>query len=205
MSTTKPCCGFCGKGPFPSIPGLMRHIRQSVSCHQASKTEFGEYSTNIWNADHPRHTTVVETAPLGVTPDVDLADLTHDLDDATIDFAAQPIEVEEVPTMADTQQRQATCEEVPDEDDPTQMRGPGSDGKAYYFEPYPEERKAGATWGKDVPEFERIKAQLEGGHEWGPFNNEEEWQLAEWLIKNVGQKQTDAYLKLPIVSGSLMS
>jgi hypothetical protein len=34
---------------------------------------------------------------------------------------------------------------------------------------------------------------------WGPFENEEEWGLAEWLIRNVGQKQTDTFLKLPIV------
>jgi hypothetical protein len=40
----------------------------------------------------------------------------------------------------------------------------------------------------------------EGGSRWGPFEDEDEWQLAEWLIRNVGQKQTDIFLKLPIVS-----
>ncbi len=38
------------------------------------------------------------------------------------------------------------------------------------------------------------------GTEWGPFADEDEWQLAEWLLKNVGQMQADAFLKLPIVS-----
>ncbi|KDR74234.1 hypothetical protein GALMADRAFT_70686, partial [Galerina marginata CBS 339.88] len=55
-------------------------------------------------------------------------------------------------------------------------------------------------WGEDQPLFESIKqAQEENGtSRWGPFENEEDWELAEWLIHNVGQKQTDAFLKLPI-------
>jgi hypothetical protein len=39
-----------------------------------------------------------------------------------------------------------------------------------------------------------------GTSKWGPFEDQEEWELAEWLSKNVGQKQTDAFLKLNIVS-----
>ena len=34
----------------------------------------------------------------------------------------------------------------------------------------------------------------------GPFEDEDEWQLAKRLIQNIGQKQTDVFLKLPIVS-----
>ena len=36
--------------------------------------------------------------------------------------------------------------------------------------------------------------------QWDPFASEEEWALCMWLIKNVGQKSTDDFLKLPIVS-----
>jgi len=36
--------------------------------------------------------------------------------------------------------------------------------------------------------------------QWDPFASEEEWALCMWLIKNVGQKSTDEFLKLPIVS-----
>jgi hypothetical protein len=31
----------------------------------------------------------------------------------------------------------------------------------------------------------------------------EEWELAEWLIKSLGQTQMDEFLKLPIVSLAL--
>ena len=39
-------------------------------------------------------------------------------------------------------------------------------------------------------------------HSWAPFGDEEEWQLAKWLMRNVGHSAIDDYLKLPIVSRS---
>ncbi|KAG1883131.1 hypothetical protein F4604DRAFT_1576473 [Suillus subluteus] len=53
--------------------------------------------------------------------------------------------------------------------------------------------------------FNNIQHQLETNDlsdsgVWGPFKDEEEWQLAKWLIQNAGQNQTDQFLKLPIVS-----
>lgn len=35
---------------------------------------------------------------------------------------------------------------------------------------------------------------------WDPFASEQEWALTMWLMKNVGQKSTAEFLKLPIVS-----
>ncbi|KAJ7186196.1 hypothetical protein C8R46DRAFT_983014 [Mycena filopes] len=40
--------------------------------------------------------------------------------------------------------------------------------------------------------------------EFGPFRDEEEWDLARWLMKNVNQTGTDEYLRLPIVSATLL-
>ncbi|KAG1889977.1 hypothetical protein F4604DRAFT_1876673 [Suillus subluteus] len=45
--------------------------------------------------------------------------------------------------------------------------------------------------------YQRYK-EGEGEDEWAPFCNEEEWGLAEWLVKNLGQTKTDEFLKLPI-------
>ncbi|KIK43913.1 hypothetical protein CY34DRAFT_28225, partial [Suillus luteus UH-Slu-Lm8-n1] len=49
--------------------------------------------------------------------------------------------------------------------------------------------------------FERYQQYKEGEGEdkWAPFGNEEEWGLAEWLVKSLGQTKTDEFLKLPIV------
>jgi hypothetical protein len=41
---------------------------------------------------------------------------------------------------------------------------------------------------------------IHNDNEWAPFHDEKEWNLAQWLIKNVGQKSIDEFLKLPIVS-----
>ena len=38
---------------------------------------------------------------------------------------------------------------------------------------------------------------------WDPFASKQEWALTKWLVKNVGQKSTEKFLKLSIVS-SLM-
>lgn len=42
--------------------------------------------------------------------------------------------------------------------------------------------------------------RLHGDNQWAPFTNQKEWDLVQWLIKNVGQKSIDEYLKLPIAS-----
>jgi hypothetical protein len=41
---------------------------------------------------------------------------------------------------------------------------------------------------------------LHGENEWVPFQNQKEWDLAQWLIRNVGQKSTDEFLKLHLAS-----
>ena len=50
--------------------------------------------------------------------------------------------------------------------------------------------------------FERMQASQEAsrGGTYAPFVDEREWELAEWLIRNVNQCATDEFLKLPIVS-----
>ncbi|KAF8181120.1 RNA ligase-domain-containing protein [Mycena galopus ATCC 62051] len=49
--------------------------------------------------------------------------------------------------------------------------------------------------------FEHIRDEqiLDGCQVLGPFADEEEWELAKWLIKNVGHNQAEAFLKLPII------
>lgn len=71
-----------------------------------------------------------------------------------------------------------------------------------YCMDFPEESQAGATFGTAKTIFETIQDDqiLKGGEVLGPFADDEEWQLAKWLIKNVGHNQAEAFLKLPIVS-----
>jgi hypothetical protein len=50
-----------------------------------------------------------------------------------------------------------------------------------------------------------LKQEGEGEDKWAPFCNKEEWGLAEWLVKSLGQTRMDEILKLPIVSLGLMT
>lgn len=42
--------------------------------------------------------------------------------------------------------------------------------------------------------------EVEGLDEFVPFASEDEWGMAGWLMKNVGQNKTEEFLKLPMVS-----
>jgi hypothetical protein len=56
--------------------------------------------------------------------------------------------------------------------------------------------------GKGKTKFQKWREDhtLHGDNEWAPFQNQKEWDLVQWLIKNVGHKSIDEYLKLPIAS-----
>lgn len=90
--------------------------------------------------------------------------------------------------------RRAYVEEVDDEE---------SGGSARYVEDYL--GNAGKTKGHSQNYFERWReAQRDKNFKpWVPFSDIEEWELAQWLIMNVGQNATDKFLKLPIVSQSI--
>lgn len=75
-------------------------------------------------------------------------------------------------------------------------------GQSYYAREFSKEQEAGATFGEAPTTFEVIRDEqiLKGAEILGPFSTEEEWQLAKWLIKNVGHNQAEEFLHLPIVS-----
>ncbi|KAJ7108159.1 hypothetical protein C8R44DRAFT_834159 [Mycena epipterygia] len=92
--------------------------------------------------------------------------------------------------------RRATVEEVLDEDDPQNF--------SRFIEPYEDEESGRPAAGRPLRHgetlFERMRArqQEEGTTEFSPFKDGDEWDLARWLSKNVGQTATDEYLSLPI-------
>ncbi|KAK0220172.1 hypothetical protein IW262DRAFT_1448538 [Armillaria fumosa] len=51
--------------------------------------------------------------------------------------------------------------------------------------------------------FHRIrdKQVLQGAEIWGPFADEDDWEMAKWLIKHVGQQVADDFLKLKMIVG----
>jgi hypothetical protein len=69
-----------------------------------------------------------------------------------------------------------------------------------FIEPFP--GTAGGTLRQETTQFEVLEREqrLEGMAPWELFASRVEWELVEWLIKSVGQKSTEKYLQLPIVS-----
>ncbi|KAH9943974.1 hypothetical protein B0H21DRAFT_864378 [Amylocystis lapponica] len=70
--------------------------------------------------------------------------------------------------------------------------------RARYKQPFPAEHLAGATYGEEKLPFQAVRDEqiLCGAEIHGPFQSEEEWELAKWLIKNVGHTQAEKFLKL---------
>lgn len=69
-----------------------------------------------------------------------------------------------------------------------------------WVEAYP--RAAGVTSGTGQTNFLKFSEQQRnsGQDPWAPFESQHQWQLTDWLLRNVGQNATDEFLKLPIVS-----
>ncbi|TEB21573.1 hypothetical protein FA13DRAFT_1642617 [Coprinellus micaceus] len=79
---------------------------------------------------------------------------------------------------------------------------PGSQSRVgwEYVEPFPEDAKAGKTYGRATLDFQAIKTELDEKQQpYGPFADMDEFELAEWLMENTGQTQTDRFLKLSII------
>ncbi|KAF8867845.1 hypothetical protein BD779DRAFT_1685231 [Infundibulicybe gibba] len=68
------------------------------------------------------------------------------------------------------------------------------DSDSPFVEECPIEWKAGAAWGQETPSFERIREGLhDSGRQWGPFEDQEEWKLAEWLSQNTQNHTKPSY------------
>ena len=71
----------------------------------------------------------------------------------------------------------------------------------WYRKPYPG-GDAAEILGEGMSKFQQWEEDesLQGHNEWVLFQNQKEWDLVQWHIKNVGQKLIDEYLKLPLTS-----
>jgi hypothetical protein len=127
----------------------------------------------------------------------------YEMEDGYIPDALDPLQPEFDPPQAsssapssrtadaDVPNRRVRVEEVEDEED---------GGIKRWVEDYP--RPAGTPKVSAQTYFEKLLAEqrAQGEDPWAPFEDEEEWGLAQWLILNVGQNVTDKFLKLPIVN-----
>jgi hypothetical protein len=199
-----PSCRFCGK-PFPTRSGANRHIQRTTECRDQWRKRFGKYSINVFDIvdgtedppDGDSHATIhsdgENSAEADYQPmDNDLGTFDHDM---VLDDSLEP-------NIPQPQSKRATVEDVDDGEDGEDSDEDQEDPMGRYIEEYPKEAFAGAVYGEAVPKFVKIN-QAQKDNKCAPFKDDEEWELAEWLLRNVGQTQTDAFLKLNIVSALL--
>ncbi|KAK0189620.1 hypothetical protein F5146DRAFT_1103764 [Armillaria mellea] len=72
---------------------------------------------------------------------------------------------------------------------------------------FPEEQQAGATFGTKPTQFQAIRDDqiLKGFEILGPFKDNDEWELAKWLIKHVGHNAADQFLRLNMLVAKIQS
>ncbi|KAJ7758140.1 hypothetical protein DFH07DRAFT_903576 [Mycena maculata] len=167
----------------PTSQGLKSHLSQSKAC----RIKHNEHNATASPAEHSR--------PTSEDMDIDAGDNNFDEipdeqnPDAGFDPPASPdITMPSADLRAENPRKRpwATVEEVEDED-------------SRWYQHFPEDRAAGAILEKCQTQFEKLQdEQKKAGHAlWTPFESEDEWELARWLITlGASGKKNDEFLKL---------
>lgn len=172
-------CAYCKKG-VPTLKGMSSHISQRPDCRDALRRLAKRRPPQAKSVDPEEDQSAVD-----MQMEVD--------EDQPMIFESGPADEGASPPHNPASNRRTTMEEVEDEE---------AGGFRRYVEDYGEDGDAGKGFGEGQSQFAQWReAQTKAGLEpWAPFENLEEWDLAQWLLLNAGQNATDKFLKLPIVS-----
>lgn len=175
-------CTFCGKTP-PTIQGLRSHLSQRKPCRDAMRRRLAAKDQS--RSATPEQQSEMDDQHTELDSDAMIIDHELDVEEENPGQAAANGEPNCQP-----ENRRPTVEDVDDEDDNTDR----------WIEDYP--RPAGIPIRPAQTYFEELREDQKehGKNPWAPFTDQEEWELAQWLMLNVGQNATDKFLKLPIVS-----
>ncbi|KIK11688.1 hypothetical protein PISMIDRAFT_122289, partial [Pisolithus microcarpus 441] len=189
-------CSYCLK-PIPTVSGVMRHVSQSPTCHQ------------LWikALERPVVAVSADKEDQGIEVGLSPEDWRYASDnDDSPDFHEGHI-------VQDHHARDITdppniCEEPPSKhaqveeavDDVPDRPSEGRFTQQYIG-------VAANILGAQKTSFELMEAveTTEKESMWAPFHTEGEWDLARFLMKNVGQTKMDEFLKLNIVRESGVS
>ncbi|KAJ7699003.1 hypothetical protein B0H17DRAFT_1158261 [Mycena rosella] len=179
-------CGFC-RIEFSSSALVRRHQSQNPACKTKLEASLG---TRVGNLTSRRRRRAERAGAAG--------EGASEVDDAP---------PANLPTVADLA---AILDSIPLENEPQdgpEIEGADQDQDAsapppFWYKTLGKKVAAGATYGGGKTVFEIINDEeiLKGGMVLGPFRDDDEWQLAKWLIKNVGHTATDEFLKLSIIT-----
>ena len=170
-------CQYCGKA-FKTLRAVNHHT-------SASKTCYNEWRKNLLRKENP-------------SPKRPKKDSSTELDEIVEQW-----EENETAIVDDFDMRvppkTGSVDEDNDDDDDAGNTYPTTEAERF-IESYPGDAGKGLRKSKTRFEIWLQNQRCEEKNPWDPFSSKEEWALTMWLIKNVGQKSTDDFLKLPIVS-----
>ncbi|KAF7971991.1 hypothetical protein HWV62_19343 [Athelia sp. TMB] len=194
-----PQCLFCSKG-FKSADALNRHQSQTPKCLRARRI----LRKRVFQ--QARECMLV-AAPASPAIPADNLEEGLAMPESGEDHSGSSMEVDEPETsitgdaqdMLEADQDacaplQTTIEEIEDED---AHRTYGC--RPEWVNPFPDAGQCLGARAKTNFEMIRDTQILKGDEVLGPFESDDEWQLAKWLIKNVGHNQAEEFLRLPIV------
>lgn len=174
-----PLCSYCSS-TFPDNGAVRQHQKKSPICQKrwkaAREARFSQIRRTQGQADIPL-LPGFSTAPVFSLD----KDIEPNLEPSMTIVAEEP----------DVEAQCPRIEELPEEED---------DG--IWVESFPSNKNAGGIFGEAQTSFQSIRDDqvLRGAEIWGLFRDEDEWELAKWLIKNVGHNQAEEFLKLQAVS-----
>ncbi|KAI0370412.1 hypothetical protein BV20DRAFT_1035905 [Pilatotrama ljubarskyi] len=184
-------CPSCNE-TLDTAQGLSAHLSLRAECRRAFKSA---NAAKRAEAVAQGLTALELVGPMGseVSPDNHDIELVL-LDPVRNDTPAPPednaLSAPEDDPASRSKRRRVEIEEVADEDEGGLPRKP-------WIEDFP--RSAGTTLGEAETYFESIQCQKReaGESPWAPFESEDEWELARWLVTSgLTQSSIEKYLKL---------
>lgn len=212
-------CDWCGRR-FPTKSARSQHVQRTPGCLRKREEAFqkltscpirGRHRTTVADSDLPLATLEHEAVSAdGMEKENEPPELEYQCSPSstspiqsfpsssyhTHSSLGEPTPgLNNVDTNAEPPSRQARVDDVLDDRDQR------------FAEPFPAHKYAGATFGNTRTSFDAIRDDqvLHGAEILGPFQNDEEWALAKWLIKNVGHNAAEEFLKLAVVSTGFVS
>ncbi|KAJ7833857.1 hypothetical protein B0H14DRAFT_3871531 [Mycena olivaceomarginata] len=194
-------CPYCSR-KLKTAGGVNHHVSKSPACRRKWQDSLARETFTV---DHDEGEHPVDENPRTPSP----VPSNEDDDDhmGMADDFTYPVREETPPPEPIPRSRRATVEEVPDDGDPQNY--------SRFIEPFEDKELGCSLPGRPLKPnetllqagdtlFHRMHTRQEqecGTREFSPFlpfRDEEEWDLARWLTKNVTQMGTDEYLALTI-------
>ncbi|TFK53379.1 hypothetical protein OE88DRAFT_1711413 [Heliocybe sulcata] len=185
-------CSYCKK-QLPTQPGVERHITNTAKCRRRWQLEAAKCLTTVFDQYRVSHREdeADEQEADSSSAVMDTATAVDDYDAAA---AAPSLNMQNQRSLEDGDNRHRRSKRVRVED--------VDDAEDCHWAEEFTEKPIATSLGQSQTEFKELRtAQTEAGlPPWAPFESEDEWGLAQWLIRNAGHSQIEEYLKLPISS-----